>query len=266
MEKYKSLKILQKSPNSGVCFLYLNRPSHLNAVSRDFLTEFPKAISSLDQNPDVAVIIFAGSGIDFQTLDSALKGSYAADCGRNVERLRLHMKFLQEAITALRVLSFCSSDAFFSVKEVDLAITADLGTLQRLPVLLGLKMPWSWLLLVRGLQVPKLKTWAWSLSSSSYGVTSARDVSHYEERQRKYPSRQQVLKPREASLELKTMETPTCKRYGLSGSLTPVTWRMAHGASRKGQTGAPNLSGYSVCKRTLMKLSSARILADSLMD
>ncbi|KAF3630417.1 hypothetical protein FXO37_28481 [Capsicum annuum] len=259
MEKYKSLKILQKSPNSGVCFLYLNRPSHLNAVSRDFLTEFPKAISSLGQNPDVAVIIFAGSGIDFQTLDNALKGSYAADCGRNVERLRLHMKFLQEAITALECcrkpviaavhgaciggaidiitacdIRFCSSDAFFSVKEVDLAITADLGTLQRLPVLLGLKMPWSWLLLVGGLQVPKLKTWAWSLSSSSYGVTSARDVSHYEERQRKYPSRQQVL-PREASLELKTMETPTCKRYGLSGSLTPVTWRMAHGAWRKPQ-------------------------------
>ncbi|KAM3202596.1 hypothetical protein P3L10_030220 [Capsicum annuum] len=188
MEKYKSLKILQKSPNSGVCFLYLNRPSHLNAVSRDFLTEFPKAISSLGQNPDVAVIIFAGSGIDFQTLDNALKGSYAADCGRNVERLRLHMKFLQEAITALECcrkpviaavhgaciggaidiitacdIRFCSSDAFFSVKEVDLAITADLGTLQRLPVLLGLKMPWSWLLLVGGLQVPKLKTWAWSL-------------------------------------------------------------------------------------------------------
>ncbi|PHT34632.1 hypothetical protein CQW23_26432 [Capsicum baccatum] len=101
MEKYKSLKILQKSPNSGVCFLYLNRPSHLNDVSRDFLPEFPKAISSLDQNPDVAVIIFAGSGIDFQTLDNALKGSYAADCGRNVERLQLHIKFLQEAITAL---------------------------------------------------------------------------------------------------------------------------------------------------------------------
>ncbi|KAK3418835.1 hypothetical protein EUGRSUZ_H04597, partial [Eucalyptus grandis] len=28
---------------------------------------------------------------------------------------------------------YCTEDAFFSVKEVDLAITADLGTLQRLP-------------------------------------------------------------------------------------------------------------------------------------
>lgn len=32
---------------------------------------------------------------------------------------------------------YCSKDAFFSVKEVDLAITADLGTLQRLPGIVG---------------------------------------------------------------------------------------------------------------------------------
>lgn len=32
---------------------------------------------------------------------------------------------------------FCTEDAFFSVKEVDLAITADLGTLQRLPAIVG---------------------------------------------------------------------------------------------------------------------------------
>ncbi|MCO5566557.1 hypothetical protein L7F22_020234 [Adiantum nelumboides] len=34
-------------------------------------------------------------------------------------------------------LRYCSSDSFFSVKEVDLAIVADLGTLQRLPLLVG---------------------------------------------------------------------------------------------------------------------------------
>lgn len=32
---------------------------------------------------------------------------------------------------------FCTEDAFFLVKEVDLAITADLGTLQRLPSIVG---------------------------------------------------------------------------------------------------------------------------------
>ncbi|MFS7972702.1 putative enoyl-CoA hydratase/isomerase, ClpP/crotonase-like domain superfamily [Helianthus anomalus] len=40
---------------------------------------------------------------------------------------------------------YCTEDAFFSVKEVDLEITADLGSLQRLPGLWGLGMLWSWL-------------------------------------------------------------------------------------------------------------------------
>ncbi|KAL3368713.1 hypothetical protein AABB24_009510 [Solanum stoloniferum] len=168
MEEYKSLKIIQKSPNSLVYYLYLNRATHLNALSRDFFTEFPKAISSLDQNPNVAVIILAGSGkhfcsgIDLQTLGDIFKESDYVDCGRKVERLRRHIKFLQEAITALECcrkpviaavhgaciggaidiitacdIRYCSSDAFFSVKEVDLAITADLGTLQRLPSIVG---------------------------------------------------------------------------------------------------------------------------------
>lgn len=34
-------------------------------------------------------------------------------------------------------LRYCTTDSFFSVKEVDLAIVADLGTLQRLPLLVG---------------------------------------------------------------------------------------------------------------------------------
>lgn len=168
MEEYKSLKIIQKSPNSLVYYLYLNRPRHLNALSRDFFTEFPKAITSLDQNPDVAVIILAGSGkhfcsgIDLRTLGDVFKETHAADCARNIQRLRGHIKFLQEAITAIECcrkpviaavhgaciggaidiitacdIRYCSSDAFFSVKEVDLAITADLGTLQRLPSIVG---------------------------------------------------------------------------------------------------------------------------------
>ncbi|KAJ8547746.1 hypothetical protein K7X08_011332 [Anisodus acutangulus] len=168
MEEYKSLKIIQISPNSRVYYLYLNRSGQLNALSRDFFTEFPKAISSLDQNPNVAVIILAGSGkhfcsgIDLQTVSDGLEETNSPDCGRKVERLRRHIKFLQEAITAIECcrkpviaavhgaciggaidiitacdIRYCCSDAFFSVKEVDLAITADLGTLQRLPSIVG---------------------------------------------------------------------------------------------------------------------------------
>lgn len=168
-ERYKSLKIIPTSPHSSAVFnLCLNRPSHLNALSPHFFTEFPHALSSLDQNPDVSVIILSGagrhfcSGIDLQALSSISSGLPSADRGRIGEKLRRDIKFMQDAITAIERcrkpviaavhgaclgggidiitacdIRFCSADAFFVVKEVDLAITADLGTLQRLPAIVG---------------------------------------------------------------------------------------------------------------------------------
>ncbi|XP_061991606.1 delta(3,5)-Delta(2,4)-dienoyl-CoA isomerase, peroxisomal [Rosa rugosa] len=168
MEKYQTLEIDQKNPNSPVFYLYLNCPKHRNALSRDFFTEFPKALSSLDQNPNVNVIVLTGAGdhfcagIDLNNLSSIAGSSVSGDRGRDGERLRRAIKLMQDAITAIERcrkpviaaiqgacigggidivtacdIRYCSKDAFFSVKEVDLAITADLGTLQRLPSIVG---------------------------------------------------------------------------------------------------------------------------------
>lgn len=169
MEKFKTLEIVQKTPNSGVFHLNLNRPSHRNALSRDFFSEFPNALAALDQNPDVNVVVLSGAGahfcagIDLTTLgwisDKSLSGS---DRGRAGEKLRREIKFLQDAVTSIERcrkpviaaihgacigggvdivtacdVRYCTEDAFFSVKEVDLAITADLGSLQRLPAIVG---------------------------------------------------------------------------------------------------------------------------------
>ncbi|KAK9751198.1 hypothetical protein RND81_02G249600 [Saponaria officinalis] len=168
MEEYKSLKIDQIKPNSSVFRLTLNRPSHRNALSDHFFHEFPKALNYLDQNPNVSVIILSGAGdhfcagIDLNTLTSIQSQSQSSDRGRGGERLRREIKRLQSAVTALEecrkpviagihgaciggaidIVTACdirysTADAFFSVKEVDLAITADLGTLQRLPGIVG---------------------------------------------------------------------------------------------------------------------------------
>ncbi|GAB2280720.1 delta(3,5)-delta(2,4)-dienoyl-CoA isomerase [Dionaea muscipula] len=167
-EKYKSVEIVQKCPQSSVFHLYLNSPSRLNALSRDFFTEFPRALASLDQNPNVNVIVLAGagnhfcSGLDLNTLSSITQETKSSDRGRSGERLRREIKSLQAAVTALEWcrkpviaaicgacigggvdiatacdVRYCTKDAFFSVKEVDLGITADLGTLQRLPGIVG---------------------------------------------------------------------------------------------------------------------------------
>ncbi|XP_010481879.1 PREDICTED: delta(3,5)-Delta(2,4)-dienoyl-CoA isomerase, peroxisomal [Camelina sativa] len=167
MESYKTLEIVRKNTDSSVFQLILNRPSHLNALSLDFFVEFPKALSSLDQNPDVSVIIISGagkhfcSGIDLSSL-SSIKAQSSNDRGRSSELLRRKIKSMQAAITAVELcrkpviaavhgacigggvdlvaacdIRYCSEDAFFSIKEVDLAIVADLGTLQRLPRIVG---------------------------------------------------------------------------------------------------------------------------------
>ncbi|KAM1171114.1 hypothetical protein FF1_021524 [Malus domestica] len=65
MATYQSLKMDQKNPKSSVFYLQLNRPSHRNALSRDFFTEFPEALSSLDQDPNVNVIVLTGAGDHF---------------------------------------------------------------------------------------------------------------------------------------------------------------------------------------------------------
>lgn len=166
METYSSIEIVQGTPKSSVFTLYLNRPLHSNALSREFFTEFPNALSSLDRNPDVAVIILSGKGKHFCSgIDLKALASISADFqdrGRSGEKSRRDIKFMQEAITAIEKcrkpviaavqgacigggvdiitacdIRFCTEDAFFSVKEVDLAITADLGSLQRLPAIVG---------------------------------------------------------------------------------------------------------------------------------
>ncbi|KAD4983262.1 hypothetical protein R6Q59_002930 [Mikania micrantha] len=169
MEKYSSVEIIQENPNSPVFTLYLNRPLHGNALSIQFFQEFPKAISHLDRNPNVAVIILSGrgnhfcSGIDLKSLSSLTADvQVSSDRGRSGEKLLGQIKVMQEAITAIErcrkpviacvhgacigggvdIVSacdvrYCTEDALFSVKEVDVAITADLGSLQRLPAIVG---------------------------------------------------------------------------------------------------------------------------------
>ncbi|GER44774.1 delta(3 5) delta(2 4)-dienoyl-CoA isomerase 1 [Striga asiatica] len=167
-ENYTTIKIEQKSASSRVFHLLINRPSRGNALSHEFFAEFPAALSALDQNPEVGVIVLAGTGnhfcagIDIQTLSFTTQDSGSGDRGRAGEKLRRGIKFLQAAVTAIEEfrkpviasvhgacvgagvdiitacdLRYSTENAMFCVKEVDLAIAADLGSLQRLPAIVG---------------------------------------------------------------------------------------------------------------------------------
>ncbi|KZV47452.1 hypothetical protein F511_23032 [Dorcoceras hygrometricum] len=167
-ETYKSLQIKQRSPDSRVFYLYLNNPSRGNALSCHFFTEFPAAVASLDQNPDVAVIILAGagkhfcSGIDLDILNPTIPSEESTAPGYAAEKLRREIKAMQRAVNAIEEcrkpviasihgacigggvdiaaacdIRYCVKSAFFSVKEVDMGLAADLGSLQRLPGIVG---------------------------------------------------------------------------------------------------------------------------------
>ncbi|CAI7886528.1 unnamed protein product [Closterium sp. NIES-54] len=135
--------------------------------------ELPLAVASADDDPSVRVTVISGegkhfcAGLDLQTLSqiASAPGSSTSETeceGRKRESFRRQILSMQESLSSLERcrkpviaaihgvcvgggvdlatacdVRFASADARFAVKEVDLAITADLGTLQRLPRLVG---------------------------------------------------------------------------------------------------------------------------------
>ncbi|MEN8210269.1 MAG: crotonase/enoyl-CoA hydratase family protein [Thermodesulfobacteriota bacterium] len=142
----------------------LNQPEKLNAIGMDGFDQLIEIFTEIDKNPDIRVIILKGegkcftSGIDLAAL-SSLSNDGAADSREFLRKTILHAqesmniieKCTKPVITAVHgyclgagvdLLSACdiriaSKDAVFSVREVKMGIIADLGTLQRLPHIIG---------------------------------------------------------------------------------------------------------------------------------
>lgn len=145
----------------------INRPDKLNAMNAVFWTEIRELFRWADETDEVRVVMLDGAGAHFSTgIDLALLASVASqlgdDVGRNAERLRRQILDLQESLAAVErcrkpviaaIHGYClggaidliaacdmrysTEDAQFAIKEVDMGMTADLGTLQRLPGIIG---------------------------------------------------------------------------------------------------------------------------------
>jgi len=159
---------LNVAQQDGVATVELNRPAKANALDLPMWHELREAMRWLDATPEVRVGILRGAGAQFTAgIDLAMLAGLAADIarpcdGRSRENLRRVILDLQDTVTAIErcrkpVLAaihgacigggvdiavacdirYCSADAVFSVREVDVGLTADVGTLQRLPRLIG---------------------------------------------------------------------------------------------------------------------------------
>jgi enoyl-CoA hydratase len=164
--KFESLAI---DVDGHVAQVTLLGPGKGNAMGPAFWSEMPVAFAALDADPDVRAIVLAGSGKNFSYgLDVAAMGDtlapVLADGAMARPRTEFHAKVraMQRAITAVADsrtpviasihgwcigggvdlisavdVRYASADAKFSVREVKLAIVADMGSLARLPQILS---------------------------------------------------------------------------------------------------------------------------------
>ena len=149
----------------GVAHVELARAEKFNAMDRDMFAAIGDTFRALGRDPAVRAILLSGRGKHFTAgLDLAYAASQipkSGDPGRAIEAQLRHIEWLQDMFSALEAarppviaaihggcigagvdlgaacdLRVASADAFFQVAEVDVAITADLGTLQRLGYLI----------------------------------------------------------------------------------------------------------------------------------
>ncbi|MCX7943460.1 MAG: enoyl-CoA hydratase-related protein [Deltaproteobacteria bacterium] len=163
---YKFYKV-DKEQDIG--YIYLNRPEKKNALNYTAFLELPQIISEMDSDDEIRVIIIGSSGDTFSS------GIDLFDMSNEIEEIRNpdqkgHTKWtlikkirkLQDTVNCLQNtdkptiaavnglcigagldlisgcdIRLCSKDAKFSLKEASVGFVADMGVLQRLPLIIG---------------------------------------------------------------------------------------------------------------------------------
>ncbi|MQY24480.1 crotonase/enoyl-CoA hydratase family protein [Nocardia aurantia] len=166
MTEWKAFTVESKDRVARVTLI---GPGKGNAMGPDFWRELPLIFGELDADPEVRAIVLTGSGRHFSYgLDlAAMGGTFGpviADRGLAAPRTEFldEIRRLQASVTAVAdcrkpviaaVSGWCigggldliaaadirlaSADAKFSLREAKVAIVADVGSLQRLPGIIG---------------------------------------------------------------------------------------------------------------------------------
>ena len=159
--------------SGAVATLWLDRPEKLNALNRGLWSAIPAAVATLDADPEVRVIVLAGrgkafcAGIDLVDHAPGMAGGGSLS-GKGDSAVAKRLALLDDIrryqdtcssfantnkpvvaavhgpcigagmdlITACDI-RLASADATFSVRETRIAMVADVGTLQRLPRVVG---------------------------------------------------------------------------------------------------------------------------------
>ncbi|XP_030074226.1 delta(3,5)-Delta(2,4)-dienoyl-CoA isomerase, mitochondrial [Microcaecilia unicolor] len=163
---YSTLKVSQASDK--VLHVELNRPEKLNAMNLALWREMVECFNEIAGDSECNAVVLSGAGkaftagIDLMELGGALLQPPGDDVARRAWNLRKNIVGAQESFTVIEKCSkpviaaihgpcigagvdmisacdirYCTQDAWFQVKEVDMGLAADVGTLQRLPKIIG---------------------------------------------------------------------------------------------------------------------------------
>jgi len=163
----KALNVSQPAP--FVFNVELNRPNKMNAMNKVMWEEIGEVFTKLDRDQDCRVVVLSAagkmfsSGIDLSDLSQLASIVYSEDdIARKSLTMYQNIKHLQDLFTMVEKckkpvigcihsacvgagvdlitttdIRMCTADAWFCVKEVDMGLAADVGTLQRLPKVIG---------------------------------------------------------------------------------------------------------------------------------
>ncbi|KAI7848529.1 ClpP/crotonase-like domain-containing protein [Circinella umbellata] len=165
--QYETLNV--KIYPDGVAHVELNRPDKLNSFSPGVFEDIFQCFTTMSKDSDIHAIVLSGSGrmftagIDFKG-GALLQGSKDKDLdvARQAFAKQAHLNYLQRSISSLEKCSqpvivamhngvfgvgvdlvtagdirYGTKDSYYCVKEVDLGLAPDVGTLQRLPKIIG---------------------------------------------------------------------------------------------------------------------------------
>ena len=150
----------------GIAHVRLSRPGAFNAMNRDFWNELPVIVRDIDDHARARCIVISSTGKHFTAgmdlsvfdgLTAPEAASAQADHATAMEAFRRHVHHLQDAFSCLDrarmpvlvaiqgacigggvdLVSACdiryaTADAYFCIQEINIGMTADVGTFPRL--------------------------------------------------------------------------------------------------------------------------------------
>ncbi|BFZ06825.1 hypothetical protein BsWGS_09862 [Bradybaena similaris] len=163
---FTTLKVT--SPSEFIKQVELNRPDKRNAMNASFWAEMVDCFNKLAIDPDCRVVVLSGAGKSFTSgldlMDSGVfqKALEIVDPGRRAFYLHRKVRDYQETFSVIEKcpkpviaaihdacigggidmisacdIRYCTQDAWFQIKEVDIGLAADVGTLQRFQKIIG---------------------------------------------------------------------------------------------------------------------------------